>query len=121
MSHQSKNLPPAASTVQSLLRNNVCNIPTSYRLLPQRRSPMSQQHRLHQPLPLMQHDRILTRRKDRLVAPLDHFGFIRCQNVREGFAILAVFVESAAEVGGVVDGVVETLAAICWGRVSVLI
>ena len=57
---------------------------------------MLEERRIYQLLPVVQHDRILTRRKDGLVASLDHFSLVRREYVREGFAVLAVIVQSAA-------------------------
>lgn len=65
-------------------------------LFPQRRGSVLEERRIHQLHPVVQHDRILTRRKDGLVASLDNFSLVRLENVREGFAVLAAVVQSAA-------------------------
>ena len=67
---------------------------------------MLKQRRIHQLLPVVQHDRILTGRKDGLVASLDDLSLVRCKGVRDGFAVQAVRLQRTAQISGVVDGIV---------------
>lgn len=68
------------------------NLQTTVNLLRQWRGSVLKQRRTHQLLPVVQHDGILTGRKDSLVASLDRFGLVGREGVREGFAVLAVIV-----------------------------
>ena len=80
---------------------------------PQRCGPVLKQRRIHQLFPVVQHDGVLTRRKDSLVASLDNLSLVRCKGVREGFAVQAVRLQRIAQISGVVDGVVQPLTSIC--------
>ena len=74
---------------------------------------MLKQRRIHQLLPVVQHDGVLTRRKDGLVASLDNLSLVRCEGVSEGFAVQAVRLQRTAQISGVVDSVVKPLTSIC--------
>ena len=69
--------------------------------------------RLHQLLPIHQHQRIPARRNDSLPPPLHNLPLIRRHDVRERLPIRDMPINSPTEGAGVVNGVVETLAAIC--------
>lgn len=63
----------------------------------------------------MHHQGILPGRNDSLVSPLHQLVLVRLHGVFERLSGREVAPEGAAEGAGVVDGVVEPLAAICTG------
>ena len=70
--------------------------------------------RLHQLLPIHQHQRIPARRNDSLPPPLHNLVLIRPHDVRQRLPIGNMPIDGSTESAGVVNGVVETLAAICF-------
>ena len=69
--------------------------------------------RLHQLLPIHQHQRIPARRDHSLPPPLHNLILIRRHDVRQRFPVRDMLIDCPTESAGVVNGVVETLAAIC--------
>lgn len=78
--------------------------------------PLFENLRLHQPIPIMHHQGILPGRNDSLMSPLHQLVLIRPHGVFERLSGGEMGLEGAAEGAGVVDGVVETLAAILYRR-----
>lgn len=108
-------IPPPPQSVISTSIPRRPNSEFSTSRLGSTRDALFEDLRLHQPIPIMHHQGILPGRNDSLVSPLHQLVLVRLHGVVERLSGREVALEGAAEGAGVVDGVVETLAAICTG------
>ena len=81
-------------------------------LLLQRLHPHLEDRTLLDLLPIMHHQAVLSRRDNCGSASLLHLLLMHRQSFMQRFAFLAVGFECIAEILGVVDGVIEALAAV---------